>query len=130
MAIVSCQHCSPLSIILATCVSVAMPLIVSAQNVFFLDNSPIQAMTDDEVTLLEQSAYRTLDTTPDGQALSWKSKVSDTGGTITPVATWEESGRPCRTLQFDHQAKGRIGRPRLDFCKQADGSWKIANQPR
>ena len=120
--------CNPLTIALG--ISAATPLSVCAQNVFFLHDSPIQAMTEEEVAQLEQSAYRALDTTPDGQTLTWKSATSDTGGTITPTATWEEHGRPCRTLQFDHQAKGRIGRPVLDFCKQADGSWKIVKGPK
>jgi surface antigen len=99
-----------------------------AVNTAFLRDSPIQVMTQEDLDLLQSSAYRALDETRDGDVLTWANPLTDAHGTITPTATWQEHGRSCRTLQFDHQVKGRSGRPKFDFCKQPDGSWKIVPQ--
>jgi surface antigen len=98
-----------------------------AVNTAFLRDAPIEVMTQEDLDLLLQSANRALDGTRDGDSLGWES-LTGAHGTITPTATWEEHGRACRTLQFEHVVKGRSGKPKFDFCKQADGSWKIVPQ--
>jgi surface antigen len=116
-----------ISTLLAASLSVCLPGAL-AVNTAFLHDSPIQAMTEQDLELLQQSASRALDQTADGDSLSWGNPSTGAHGTIMPTASWEEHGRACRTLQFDHQVKGRSGRPKFDFCKQPDGSWKIVPQ--
>jgi surface antigen len=99
-----------------------------AQNLLFLNDAPIQAMTPADLDLLKQSMYRALDETHDGDSLNWENPSTGARGTITPTASWQDQGQPCRTLQFDNRAKGRSGRSSFSFCKQNGGPWMIVSQ--
>jgi len=99
-----------------------------AQNMLFLNDAPIQAMTPGDRDLFKRSMYRALDETRDGESLTWENPSTGARGTITPSATRQEQGQTCRTLQFDNRVQGRSGRSSFNFCKQGDGSWMIVSQ--
>ena len=100
----------------------------AAQNLLFLTDAPIQAMTPGDRELFTRSMNRALDQTHDGDSLSWENPSTGARGTIAPTASWQDQGQPCRTLQFDNQVKGRSGRSSFNFCKQSDGTWAIVAQ--
>ena len=99
-----------------------------AQNMLFLNDAPIQAMTPGDRDLFKQSMDRALNETHDGASLTWENPSTGARGTITPTASWQEQGQACRTLQFDNRVQGRSGRSSFNFCKQGDGSWMIVSQ--
>jgi len=100
----------------------------AGQNLLFLTDAPIQAMTPADRELFVRSMNRALDQTRDGDSLSWENPSTGARGTITPTSSWQDQGQPCRALQFDNQVKGRSGRSSFSFCKQSDGSWAIVSQ--
>lgn len=98
---------------------------VRAQNVLFLGNAPVEAMTEEDLELLLTSANRALAENADGDFLTWRNASTGAHGMITPRSSWQRGGQQCRTLEFEHEAKGRRGRLHFDFCRQEDGTWKI-----
>jgi surface antigen len=67
---------------------------------------------------------RALETTPSGQASSWKNPDSGNQYAVTPTRTYESSGHPCREYTTTAWIGGKQEQIYGTACRQADGSWK------
>jgi len=69
-------------------------------------------------------AAQALESTPTGQASSWKNPDSGAQYKMTPTRTYEEGGSPCRDFTVDATVDGKPEKVQGSACRQADGSWK------
>lgn len=100
-----------------------------ASNLFFAKDMPVSQMTDSDIEIMSAAIDETLSDVDDGAARHWKNPETDAGGTLTPLSTSEENGLLCRRLEIANQAKGKSARSVHQFCRQADGLWKIRSVP-
>jgi surface antigen len=100
-----------------------------ASNLRFAKDMPVSQMTDSDIEIMSAAVDETLSDVADGVARHWKNPETDAGGTLTPLSTSEESGLLCRRLEIANQAKGMSARSVHQFCRQADGLWKIRSAP-
>ena len=76
----------------------------------------------------ERTADQALETNPTGQSSTWNNPDSGNSGTITPTRTsYTDSGQPCREYQQTATIGGETQQAYGTACRQADGSWRIAN---
>ncbi len=62
------------------------------------------------------------------RTVAWRNPESGAGYEVTPVATHQESnGRYCREYQSTAAVDGRIERAQGTACRQAYGSWRLAD---
>jgi surface antigen len=75
----------------------------------------------------QQTAYSAFETVPTGQTSTWNNPDSGNYGQVTPVRTYQSSGRDCRDFR---QTVYVGGQPQTSFgtaCRQPDGTWQIVN---
>jgi len=99
-----------------------------AGNVRFLKDSAISKMTDADLELLRSSARNVLEYAADGESRRWENSQTGAKGVLTPLTTFDRDGAPCRKLEVFNEVKGVAGRSVFDFCRQADGTWKVPVQ--
>lgn len=92
-----------------------------------LGNSVGSSLDKMDQQYYNNASQRALETAPSGQTTEWRNPDSGNYGTVTPVKTYEQSGRYCREYQQTivvggekHQGYGRA-------CRQPDGSWEIVD---
>jgi surface antigen len=100
-----------------------------AANVWFAKDMPISQMTDADIAIMSAAIEQTLDDADDGATQHWRNPETDAGGALTPLSTSEDGGMLCRQLEIANQAKGKSARSVFDYCRQADGSWKLRSGP-
>lgn len=69
-------------------------------------------------------AAQALESTPTGQASSWKNPDTGDHYTMTPTRTYETSAGPCREFSMAATVDGKPDKVNGTACRQADGSWK------
>jgi hypothetical protein len=113
---------------LAICVAcLATPIF--AANVWFAHDMPMSEMTEADIEILSSAADEALENAPDGDTRLWENPETGAGGALTPLSTSEQDGMRCRRLQIANEAGGKTARSEFDFCRQADGSWKVLSPP-
>ena len=100
-----------------------------AANVWFAQDMPISQMTGADIEILSSAAEEALENAPDGETRQWENPETGAGGALTPLSTSEEDGMRCRRLEVANEAKGKTARTEFDYCRQADGSWKVLSAP-
>ena len=100
-----------------------------AANVWFAQDMPISQMTGADIEILSSAAEEALENAPDGETRQWENPETGAGGALTPLSTSEEDGMRCRRLEIANEAKGKTARTEFDYCRQADGSWKVLSAP-
>lgn len=100
-----------------------------AVNWMYLTNQPgpFMVMSDADRKLFQETAREALETSPDGNAVSWQSPVSDTHGVVEPLSTFDRDGMRCRRMRFESHANKVSGKSEHTLCKTADGTWAFAN---
>ena len=68
---------------------------------------------------------KSLDDAGDGEAVRWENATSGAGGLLTPLSTSERDGSVCRRLRIQNAVGGQSANSEFDFCRQADGTWKV-----
>jgi surface antigen len=96
-----------------------------ASNVSFLEDAAIGKMGEADVQLFFATLQEALDQQADGEARAWENPATQTGGTMTPLATFEQEGTTCRRLGLTNRAQGVEGTSEFLFCRQPDGRWKL-----
>jgi surface antigen len=86
---------------------------------------PAESMTQEDIELLMGAVNAALEASPDQTTTQWKNPKTQAHGDITPVGSFEKSGRQCRKLEVANTARGRSNRVVVSFCRQADGQWKV-----
>ncbi|HZZ94614.1 MAG TPA: RT0821/Lpp0805 family surface protein [Usitatibacter sp.] len=71
-------------------------------------------------------AAQALESTPTGQAATWRNPDSGNQYSMTPTRTYEASGGPCRDFTVAATVDGKPENVQGTACRQADGSWKTA----
>lgn len=77
--------------------------------------------------MAHQTAQSAFETAPTGTSSSWNNPDSGHSGNITPTATYQESGQPCRdysqTIYVDGKQETAVGKA----CRNNDGTWAIVS---
>ncbi|MEQ9115604.1 MAG: RT0821/Lpp0805 family surface protein [Rickettsiales bacterium] len=84
-----------------------------------------QYMDDQDKMKMKQASYTALENSKSGQTTEWNNPDSGHSGTITPVKTYEESGRYCREYTQTVNIGGKTHEAYGTACRQDDGSWEI-----
>lgn len=111
----------------ACLVALAAPALAS--NVWFARDMPMSQMTDADREILSAAADEVLESGADGATQRWENPETGAGGELTPQSTTERDGMRCRRLDIANEVKGNTARSHFDFCRQADGSWKVVSSP-
>jgi surface antigen len=69
-------------------------------------------------------AAQALESTPTGQATTWKNPDTGASYTMTPTKTVESATGPCRDFTVNGTVDGKAEMVTGTACRQADGSWK------
>jgi surface antigen len=69
-------------------------------------------------------AAQALESTPTGQASSWKNPDTGDQYTFTPTRTTESGGVPCRDFTVNGTIDGKAETVSGTACRQPDGTWK------
>jgi surface antigen len=96
----------------------------AAQNLGFLQDSPISRMNREDTALMTRNYQQALDSLPDGHTNAWTNPKTGASGTATPLKTSKEKGMTCRLTEITNHAGGMSGRSEWNFCKTPAG-WKI-----
>jgi surface antigen len=96
-----------------------------ASNVSFLEDAAIGKMGEADIQLFLATLQETLDQQADGESRVWENPETQAGGSMTPLATFEQDGTTCRRLGLANRAQGVVGESEFLFCRQPDGSWKM-----
>ncbi len=111
------------AVALAALVFVAAPAFAS--NVMFLNDTALSKMNDEDLEIARAAARDALDNAADGESRRWGNAQTGASGVITPISTYEQDGTACRRTEFFNEAQGVQGRSVFEFCRQADGTWRI-----
>jgi len=96
----------------------------AAANAFFTRDMPISRMNSEDISIMQNAVFSTLDAARDGESRRWENPKTGAHGDLTPRSTFMDSGMRCRDLEIDNSAGGRNNRSVYTLCKGADG-WKI-----
>lgn len=100
-----------------------------AANLLFARDMPISQMNDADLSIMSSAIEETLAKVSDGDTHEWSNPETGAGGTLRPLSTSEHDGTQCRRLEVSNHARGRSARSVLDYCRQADGSWRLQSTP-
>ncbi len=79
-------------------------------------------------TYANQTAQKSFESAPTGQAQSWNNPDSGHSGTITPTNTFQtRSGQYCREFTQTIEVSGKKQQGYGTACRQPDGTWKIVS---
>jgi len=95
-----------------------------AANAYFMRDMPISRMNSEDISIMQNAVFSTLDAARDGESRRWENPKTGAHGDLTPRSTFMDSGMRCRDLEIDNSAGGRNNRSIYTLCKGADG-WKI-----
>ena len=77
---------------------------------------------------MQQTAQRSLETSPAGSTATWENPDNGHSGTITPTRTYERNtGEYCREYQQTVRVGGNVEEAFGTACRQEDGTWMIVN---
>lgn len=84
-----------------------------------------QYMDEQDKLKMKQASYEALENTRSGKTTTWKNPDNGHSGTITPVKTYEKSGRYCREYTQTVNIGNKVHEAYGTACRQPDGSWEI-----
>lgn len=79
----------------------------------------------DKVDRMEMQ--KALETSPTGKSVAWKNPDSGNQYRVQPTKTYYVKGGPCREYITYATIAGKSERVYGKACRQADGSWRVAN---
>jgi surface antigen len=98
-----------------------------AGNLSFLSNSAASRFNDDDVRIMQTTAFNLLKDGTAGQSQDWANPNSTAKGTITVVKVFKSTeGFACKSLRLENSAGGWHGRSTYAVCQIPPGDdWKI-----
>lgn len=99
---------------------------VSAINWNFLEYSPSNYFKESDWLMMRQAGREALESADNGETRNWSNPETGAAGRVKPLNTYEAKGMTCRYTEIFNSVKHAQGTSRFDFCRQADGDWKIA----
>lgn len=70
---------------------------------------------------------RALETAPTGRTRTWQNPDTGNQYSVKPTRTYQKSNQPCREYVTTATIAGKQEKVYGKACRQADGSWKVAN---
>ena len=111
---------------LALLIGLAVSFPAAAVSWNFLQYGPAGSFTDQDWEQLRQVGRAALDEAADGESRGWNNPATGASGSIRPLDTQQRDGTACRRTEVVNNTKDSSSTTRFDFCRQADGSWKVA----
>lgn len=111
--------------LLAAVLASAIPAL--AVNLSFLNDTPFTHFTDEDHRIFSEALNNVLDKGADGETRAWSNPKSKAGGELKPLKSFQRNGAACRTVHIANKAKGRSAVTQYNFCRQASGTWALAN---
>lgn len=112
----------------AVVAAVLLPCAATAANIFSARDLPVRYMTEEDREILKAAAEDVLERNKDGEGTRWENPKTGAHGDLTPRASFDRAGQPCRDLEVANSARGRDNRMIVTLCKQSDGDWKIESR--
>jgi surface antigen len=109
---------------MAVAAMAALPVRAGNEGLFARD-APISRMTAEDFRIAGEVIRKALDEGQQGQAYEWKNPATGASGSITPGASFERDGMPCRAARFAIAAGGKNSKSAWNLCRTPDG-WKVA----
>jgi surface antigen len=110
----------------ALAVLAAASVAVHAQsNMRFLDDAPIEKMTQADLALMMKNSNEALSRNADGETSGWANAKTGASGTATPLRSFTQKGMKCREARYTNHAGGLNGGGTFTLCQVAAGDWKI-----
>ena len=122
------MHAKNFSFRVFAVIAALLPATALAANVLSLRGLPIQYMTDEDRDMLMAAVFGTLDRSPDGVTVLWENSKTGAHRELTPRASFDRAGQPCRELEVENSARGHDNRIVFTLCKQPGGEWKVEPQ--
>ena len=94
-------------------------------NMRFLDDAPIEKMTQEDLALMLKNSNEALSRNAEGETSGWANAKTGASGTATPLRSFTQGGMKCREARYTNHAGGFNGGGTFSLCRIADGSWKI-----
>lgn len=107
--------------------AMAVPALVPALDLTFLDQAPIRFMSDGDIDRMEATVLEALDDAADGESRDWQGEESGHSGTVTAVRSFTEKDLACRRVEIVNRVpEAALGSATsmLDLCKIGD-DWRI-----
>ena len=98
--------------------------VAHAANTYFLRDAPIASFNAEDVKLMEENIYKSLDNLADGEKSAWKNDASGNSGLAQPIKSFEKNGKSCRSLRLINRSSKSINESTYEFCKEQD-AWKL-----
>jgi surface antigen len=96
-----------------------------AQYLSTLASSPVSQFNAADNKLFMATVDKALAEGTDGVPLTWKNDKSPAAGSVTPQASREVKGMPCRDLLIANSYKTLKSEGVHTFCRNAAGKWKL-----
>ena len=91
-----------------------------------IGNSIGQSLDKADLAAYHNASQNALETSPDGQPVTWRNPNSGNYGPVTPVNVYQNnSGQYCREYTQTVNVGGKQESAYGQACRQPDGSWKI-----
>lgn len=97
-----------------------------AQNLGFLERSPVAYLTPEDKEILADAFHELLSEHADGETVEWRNERTGHFGSLTVLDTHDDLGTTCRTVRARTTAGGIEGGGRYRLCLAEDGSWVFA----
>ena len=91
----------------------------------FARDAPISRMTAEDFRVAGEVIRKALDEGQQGRSYEWKNPATGASGSITPGASFERGGMPCRAARFTIAAGGKNSASAWNLCRTPEG-WKVA----
>ena len=116
--------------LLALLVSLAPNVCSALANIgtwSFLNGTPAEVFNKQDWSLFEATIMDTLNTAQDDETKTWANPKTRASGEVKVLRTVKTSAQDCRLLRLTNKSPNRENAIELIFCKQPNGSWKIAS---
>jgi len=100
----------------------------SSPELRWLNNSPVRHFTDADWQMAKAAMRDALESSADGDTVSWENPETGTHGSVTPQTTETRNGMTCRQAKISNHARHLDGGGTFLFCRRADGSWGIDHE--
>lgn len=109
------------AVLLLTTISASL----ASTEMRWLNNAPARHFTDQDWVILQQQTQQALGSAADGETVEWENPHSGAHGKLTPHATADYRGMPCRTMKTVNSAGGVSAESTFDYCQRPDGTWGL-----
>jgi hypothetical protein len=98
----------------------------NAGNLSFLNNSAASKLSEEDVQIMQTTAFNLLKDGTVGQSQEWSNPNSTAKGKVTVVKVFQSTeGFACKTIRLENSAGGWHDRSTYPVCQIPPEGWKI-----